>query len=463
MKWNHSFLVFFFTVILAIGKVQITKSSLYGDDITILPNDARLNFGGRWLYANVGGKEMAMKADWPCSDIKFEVNVEKSGAKLPLIWYGKNTRVSVRKEKISDDATSMDIFEGGRGSMTRLTNDVVFESAGKYSVTVRKLTTSAPYGNGLGLFLGSSTFDFLGFGSPEGISLVSSSPKKRKIVAIGASDTAGSCIDGNPNKTETELLPTLWKYDNCDSTYVAELGRKFDAEISVQALSGAGITRNAFSQQNNLGKTLLSEFFNRTLQLNASSTWNFSEESYVDLVIVSLGGNDFNNQNGNVPSNETFTSEYSKFLSYLFQVYKKPFDEKIRNQTQIVVVCGMGDPSELVRNTDNNRCRPCPFVQDSVTAFKEANQDIAPRLHYKFVPCDGSIVTGSDDLSCGGHKNPLGQSKVANYLTSYLTSVTGWQVKESPTDPSDSSTAKMTTSLYSLLLITLCTIIFINW
>ena len=470
MSCNYSFIILFYNVIFSIGIASISTSTPLGDDVSIFPNDTRLNFGGRWVYTNVVDEERVMRADWPCSDIKFNANVETSGAKLPLIWYGKFTRISVRKENLSEKATVTDIFEGSSSSMTRITNNIIFESAGRYSVTIRKLTTSAPYGNGLGRFLGSSTFDFLGFGSPVGLSLVSNSPKNRKIVAIGASDTAGSCVDGDRNKTERELIPTLWKYDNCDSTYVAELGRTFDAELSVQALSGAGVTRNAFSLSNQLGTTLLSEYFNRTLQLDTNYAWNFSEESYVDLVIVSLGGNDFNNQNGNVPSNETFTTEYSKFLSYLFQVYNKPFDEKIRNQTQVIVVCGMGDPSELSRDIDNNRCRPCPFVQDSVIAFKQANQDIAPRLHYKFVPCDGSVVTGSDELGCGGHKNLLGQVKVATYLAPFVSSVTGWQINSSAVeppsssvDPPRSSSAKRTSSFYTLSLITLSVVIFLNW
>lgn len=39
-----------------------------------------------------------------------------------------------------------------------------------------------------------------------------------------------------------------------------------------------------------------------------------------------------------------------------------------------------------------------------------------PTLHYVFVPCDGSVVTGRGDIGCDGHKNQLGMQKVADFL-----------------------------------------------
>ena len=74
------------------------------------------------------------------------------------------------------------------------------------------------------------------------------------------------------------------------------------------------------------------------------------------------------------------------------------------HDTQIVQVCGQGYPPETELDPDNNRCSPCPFVEQATAAYKQGvEQSVADRLHYIFVPCNGSVVT-DDMLGCNGHK-----------------------------------------------------------
>jgi len=67
----------------------------------------------------------------------------------------------------------------------------------------------------------------------------------------------------------------------------------------------------------------------------------------------------------------------------------------------------MGDPTEAIRSPDNNRCKPCPHVETAVKAFNEKYMGVH-RVEYVFIPCDGSVVTGSGDIGCMGHKNQVG-------------------------------------------------------
>ena len=68
----------------------------------------------------------------------------------------------------------------------------------------------------------------------------------------------------------------------------------------------------------------------------------------------------------------------------------------------------------------------CPHVETAATQFVEQHPAFRARLHYILVPCDGSVVTGEGDIGCAGHKNALGQAKVAAFLHPKLASIMGW-------------------------------------
>ena len=73
-----------------------------------------------------------------------------------------------------------------------------------------------------------------------------------------------------------------------------------------------------------LGKLTLRDYFNRTLQSAAPPTvpvWDFAAHPPPDFVWLSVGGNDFNHQHGDVPANATFTAAYEEFLLRVFEAY----------------------------------------------------------------------------------------------------------------------------------------------
>jgi len=68
-------------------------------------------------------------------------------------------------------------------------------------------------------------------------------------------------------------------------------------------------------------------------------------------------------------------------------------------------------------------------VEAATDAFwASATPEVAARVHYKLVPCDGSVVTGDGDIGCNGHKNTAGQAKVAEFLAPTISEVMGWEL-----------------------------------
>lgn len=149
--------------------------------------------------------------------------------------------------------------------------------------------------------------------------------------------------------------------------------------------------------------------------MSRNSTWNATVDP-PNLVVVSLGGNDFNHQDGRVPTNATFSAAYARLLD--------AFYSKFPDLGAVAAVCGMGSPAEAAFDPDNNRCKPCPHVSNAVDEYTAKNP--TRRVAYIFVPCDGSVVDGVDDIGCDGHKNAKGQSEVAAFLEPRLRALMAW-------------------------------------
>ena len=396
------------------------------------PNDARFDYEGRWTLFSNDSNTNLVTADWPCSAVHFTVNFSVTGT-FTLIWSALRARANVTVVDADSGAlvTPAQILIGSDVDVDPFTpprrTDVEVPRAGAFHVTLRKLTTASPYGTGVGSdVFRASTFSFGGVelpdeGSPSLSSLRRNTAPARRIALIGASDTAGYCVDGDPSMSPLDFGPRGWRYENCGRGSGARLARRFGAGVSVQAISGIGLTQNAAAKEQwQMGALAMPDYWNRTLQSRASPVWGFAR-GIPDLLLISLGGNDYNHQNGNVPTNATFTKAYAAFLSRVFRTYAET------NPWLVVAsVCGQGSPVEAKQDPDNNRCKPCPHVEAATNAFRVANPTLSNRTAYFFVPCDGSVVTGDGDIGCAGHKNAAGQAKVAAFLEPKIAQLMGW-------------------------------------
>ena len=423
--------------------------------VVVGPGDGRLRYEGRWAVTYDNDGQLNYNADWPCSALSFTVQTPAAAANttfnVSVLWLAARVRVNVTVHREATGATVWNdtlygpwvVLPIGPIPIKQTAIPIPPSATGtRFVVTLRKLTTAFPFGAGIGAeLLPPSVVNWYGLGPFQGLPnatdatgvVVPLAKKTRRYEAIGASDTAGYCVDGNG--TGIPYL-TGWEYVNCDMAYPQRLADKFGAAVSVQAISGTGMVQNAAAKDPwQMGTVPLPGYFNRTLQSsqwgnyapNPFNVWNFSgvvdRGNAPDLVTVSLGGNDYNHQHGDVPSNATFTAHYDAFLTKITKEFYPTDATKA-----IVAVCGMGDPIERKKFPDNNRCRPCPFVEQAVAAFKAdpANAVVQAKVHYMFVPCDGSVVTGEGDIGCDGHKNRVGQAEVADFMAPRIAAIMGW-------------------------------------
>jgi lysophospholipase L1-like esterase len=409
MRAFPSLFAFFAVALVERRNTAIVEASFYP------ANDPSFTFEGRWQLNQDEGIAIA---DWPCSSIHFNVTTASSGATSITFVLGLTLlRVKVVVTDVTGKVESETLLEGEIIEEQRYDIVLQNENKGTYTVTLTKLTESSPYGTGFGR-LATSVLRLYGIDVDEKVAMLAPLQlPSRRLSFVGASDTAGFCVDGTPETSDSTILP--WKYDNCDVAFPAVLGRRLNADISVLAQLGMGVTQNAFAHTGALGKLTMPDYYNRTLQTKKQPLWDFVQWR-PDAVIVSLGGNDFNHQE-RIPSNATFSAAYQKFLLQIAE----PYLQENKPAPVILSICGQGDPTEVDRDPNNDRCRPCPHVKEATNSFRISHGEKV-RAEYIFVPCDGTVVTGVGDIGCDGHKNELGQSRVADFLEPQLREIMGW-------------------------------------
>eukprot|EP00494_Astrolonche_serrata_P028307 UN28573 len=160
------------------------------------------------------------------------------------------------------------------------------------------MSNAVPFAPGIGSKIFSpSVLSYYGVNvsSNAVVQLSSDQTKRRRIEFIGASDTAGFCVDGTP---DTSVVATIegWKYDNCANTSASYLGKWLNADLSMEAIPGIGLVQNANSnEQWEMGKLTMRDYWLRTLN-SQNTTYDFQHAEPPDLVVISLGGNDYNHQ-----------------------------------------------------------------------------------------------------------------------------------------------------------------------
>ena len=227
--------------------------------------DPRFAYEGRWLRG-----ESSAEADWPCSSVRFAVGAgEHATAAVTLVWSG----VRVRLNATVHDAAGAVL---AAHTLQALAWDVPFWAphlaevrlpTAAAEVRLRKLSCAAPFQTGIGSVLTPSKLTFHGVRLEGGavIGEVAPAPPARRLEVIGASDTAGFCVDGQEKEAFWQSAVFGWSRSNCHYAYPAELGRRLGASVSVQGQASIGLTQNAMASQPYLvGSAAMPALFART-------------------------------------------------------------------------------------------------------------------------------------------------------------------------------------------------------
>lgn len=168
--------------------------------------------------------------------------------------------------------------------------------AGPHSLSITKRTEA---------FVGESLFG--GFIlAPEGRLLAPPPPKKRQILILGDSISAGYGNEG-PNE-HCHFSPLS---ENADLAYGPMAGRALDAEVRLIAWSGKGLIRN----RDGSSTDTMPELYRRQLPSSSPDTARIPERQ-PDVVLINLGTNDFA---PGVPERNAFEQAYIKLVRQIRQ------------------------------------------------------------------------------------------------------------------------------------------------
>eukprot|EP00935_MAST-01C_sp_MAST-1C-sp1_P000997 g997.t1 len=246
---------------------------------------------------------------------------------------------------------------------------------------------------------------FHSFVLPQGGFLEPPQRPSRRLEFIGDSDTTGFCVSSaSSNASRCQCVTDSYP------TWSAELSRRFEAEMRVQAVSGWGVGAGAQPIQQVL------DFTNGIAHRWDYSTWT------PDAVVILIGANDLG---GN------FVTAY---LSLLNQVATNYFNAK-PVPPQIVHVCG-GSMSGLDRCADIKKAHEL-FNSNASTSrgmrshFTRMNQSSWQAING--VPGTEPFVINPEFNGCDGHYNEKGHRGLANVIAPQLAAVLGWGPTPAPT------------------------------
>ena len=147
----------------------------------------------------------------------------------------------------------------------------------------------------------------------DGELLPANSDSPRKIEVYGDSISAGAVVEHDQPAAQDPEGDTFHLY-NAYYSYGSILARKYDAEVSLVAQSGASLIDNFGHWHNGTG---MEAFYNKLAPVDDAAIWDFNNYS-PDLIIIALGQND----SSTIRINEDMTAEewknrYKQFIANL--------------------------------------------------------------------------------------------------------------------------------------------------
>lgn len=218
----------------------------------------------------------------------------------------------------------------------------------------------------------------------------------RKIEFIGNSITCGYGTEGL-SKDEH------WKpsTENNYLSYAPIIARAFNTDYHIVAHSGLGVVRN-YGYKEKVSPNAMPERFNRMYDEKELPVWNFKQWK-PDAIVINLGTNDFSTQP--YPDKAVFKKGYEKLINEVRKQYG-----------DLPIFCVVGPMID----------EPCySYVKEMVDDFREVYQ----RKNVYFVGIPTYLMNREKDLGSDSHPNYLGQRKMAAHVLPVISSILGWDYK----------------------------------
>lgn len=257
--------------------------------VEIDADDPLINYYGRIDFSNPKAPEY----DWPGTVIESQF----TGNSLAIKFSGDETRYNV----IVDGGEPVTVIANGTNSYPVASG----LSAGTHTVRIEKRHETNWY----------SSF-FEGFVVDDSAKLLPLAKPSQKIEFIGDSYSVGYGVE-SPSRDGGD--PEYMLYTNITKSYTVVTANHYGAQFQVNAISGKGLIRNLANSEPGMSVSYLHDY---TLQSKIHENtplkqWDFTQ--YIpDLVVINLGGNDFNNSDGQVAvDSSAFVTAYHDFLTNL--------------------------------------------------------------------------------------------------------------------------------------------------
>ena len=233
-----------------------------------------------------------------------------------------------------------------------------------------------------------------GFITDAGAHLSRPERPTRKLLIVGDSVT---CSYGAGDRSAPLNTAPWW---NPRASYGMRLADSLNAQVHLVCYGGRGLIR---SWNGNTDEGNAPEFFEWTIADKANPvTWDHDQYS-PDLILVSLGTNDFSLGIGPLPERQTFVTAYVDFLKRLRAVHP----EAVIALTDGSIVNDNDDPARPQKSVLRQ------YIQEAIQRFDEPNVYFIPAHHY---PGDAK----------DGHPTAAQHAKMARELADQLSPIMNW-------------------------------------
>lgn len=342
--------------------------------VTIAPDDARLQYFGRWdkrdareyrcaqgavyIKANFTGTSIAARMDAPCD--KWRVSIDGE----PFRIIRPQGRQTVLAENLEPGVHKMLLVRSTEGYM--------------------------------------GTTRFHGLVLAEGEKLMQPDPlKKRRLEFVGDSITAGAKNDG-------ELMGENYNdIEDNDQSYAARVSRLLDADYSIVAKSGEGVVHNWAdpwpSDQVHTADRYIWTLYSDKKE-GEHLLWD-AKEFPVDATVVAMGTNDFTKPAQHSPTREEFTAGYVNLLRTIREV--NPGKK---------IICIEPVPGWVGR-------RGRDWIRAAVWQVKaEGMKDV----YFIAINDPEPLLEEGDYAHDSTHPLQRGHEKIAQYLKDKIAAILGW-------------------------------------
>jgi hypothetical protein len=344
----------------------MTSCEFFEGSSHIDADDENIEYIGRFDFSN----PKSVRFDWP-------------GVQIKTIFEGTSCSM-----KLKDSNNDYNIFIDGKfHKIIRTNSDTIYVLANElpnkvHTLLITKRTEA---------LFGSASFE--GFILDGGKDLIKPDKvKKRKIEFVGDSYFTGFGADG-----ATAECVFSRETENSYLSFGPQLARKLNADYSIVAISGAGVTKN-YGDSLRTSEFPLPYYYCRSC-MNDSLLWNFNQWQ-PDAVVVRLGRNDYWQKPH--PKREMFRSAYMKLINDIRINYP---------DAHIFALC-----SPMRRDPH------CDYINSVVNELKLKKND--KKIH--FIKMDVKF-NDRRDFGCEKHPNRFGHKKLADFLEPIIRKEMGWE------------------------------------